>query len=299
MTRALVLGRHRPGRRIDQAVRETERRLEAAGWTVESAVVRRKRDLRQHAARGVEAGVDVVVAVGGDGAVLQVVNALADTTVALGIIPMGTGNLLAGNLRIPRRLDRAVSVIIGGRHRRIDLGRVTVGGKDHDFAVACGVGFDARVMQATGAAEKRRLGKLAYVVRAIGQARHVRDVKHEITLDGARSTTEATQVFIANFGQMGSLIKPRREIQPDDGLLDVIIVRAPGPLLGLLAGLEALWQRDLGMSAAGHVIRAQAREVRIETSPERLVETDGTVVGTTPIVVSVRPGALMVIERGP
>jgi diacylglycerol kinase (ATP) len=247
----------------------------------------------------VEAGVDVVVAVGGDGAVLQVVNALADTTVALGIIPMGTGNLLAGNLRIPRRLDRAVSVIVGGRHRRIDLGRVTVGGKDHDFAVACGVGFDARVMQATGAAEKRRLGKLAYVVRAIGQVRHVRDVKHEITLDGARSTTEATQVFIANFGQMGSLIKPRREIQPDDGLLDVIIVRAPGPLLGLLAGLEALWQRDLGMSAAGHVIRAQAREVRIETTPERLVETDGTVVGTTPIVVSVRPGALMVIERGP
>ncbi len=299
MTRALVLGRRRPGRRIGQAVRETKRRLEAAGWTVESAVVRRKRDLRQRAARGVEAGVDVVVAVGGDGAVLQVVNALADTPVALGIIPMGTGNLLAGNLRIPHRLDRAVTVLVCGRHRRIDLGRVTVGGKDRDFAVACGVGFDARVMQATGTAEKRRLGKLAYVVRAIGQARHVRDVKHEITLDGAHSTTEATQVFIANFGQMGSLIKPRREIQPDDGLLDVIVVRAPGPLLGLLAGLEALWQRDLGMSAAGHVIRAQAREVRIETTPERLVETDGSVVGTTPIVVSIRPGALTVIERGP
>jgi len=71
-----------------------------------------------------------------------------------------------------------------------------------------------------------------------------------ITLDGAHSTTEATQVFIANFGQIGSLIKPRREIQPDDGRLDVIIVRAPGPLRGLFAGLEALWQRDLGISAA-------------------------------------------------
>ena len=139
----------------------------------------------------------------------------------------------------------------------------------------------------------------AHEARPLLRYRHVRDVKHEIALDGARSTTEATEVFIANFGQMGSLTKPRREIQPDDGLLDVIIVRARGSLLGLLAGLEALWQRDLGMSAAGHALRAQAREVPIETKPDRLVETDGSVVGTTPIVVSNRPGALTVFERGP
>jgi YegS/Rv2252/BmrU family lipid kinase len=299
MTHALVLGRRRPGRKIGQAVRETQGRLEAAGWTVDAAVVGRKSALRRHAARGVKSGVDVVVAVGGDGAVLQVVNALSETKVALGIIPMGTGNLLAGNLRIPHRLDRAVDVIVNGKHRRIDLGRVHVGGKDHDFAVACGVGFDARVMQATGPVAKQRLGKLAYVAQTIGQARHVRDVKHDITLDGAHSTAKAAQVFIANFGKIGSLIKPRQEIQPDDGLLDVIIIRAPGPLRGLFAGLEALSQRDLGISAAGHVIRARAREVRIETQPERLVETDGSVVGTTPIVVSILPGALTVIERGP
>ena len=138
MTRALVLGRRRPGRKIGEAVRETQERLEAAGWKVDSLVVRRKSALRRHAAHGVDAGVDVVVAVGGDGAVLQVVNALAETKVALGIIPMGTGNLLAGNLGIPHRLDRAVDVLVNGHHRRIDLGRVTVGGKDHDFTVAWG-----------------------------------------------------------------------------------------------------------------------------------------------------------------
>ena len=227
MTRALVLRRRRPGRKIGEAVREMQERLEAAGWKVDSLVVRRKSALRHHAAHGVDAGVDVVVAVGGDGAVLQVVNALAETKVALGIIPMGTGNLLAGNLGIPHQLDRAVDVLVNGHHRRIDLGRVTVGGKDHDFTVACGVGFDARVMQATDTREKRRLGKLAYLVQAIRQAQHVRDVTHEITLDGRRSSRKATQVLIANFGQMGSLVETRREIQPDDGLLDVIVVRAP------------------------------------------------------------------------
>lgn len=293
--RALVLGRRRPGRKIGEAVRETQERLEAAGWKVDSLVVRRKSALRRHAAHGVDAGVDVVVAVGGDGAVLQVVNALAETKVALGIIPMGTGNLLAGNLGIPHQLDRAVDVLVNGHHRRIDLGRVTVGGKDHDFTVACGVGFDARVMQATDTREKRRLGKLAYLVQAIRQAQHVRDVTREIILDGRSSSRKATQALIANFGQMGSLVETRREIQPDDGLLDVIVVRAPGPVLGLLAGWEALRQRNLGASAAGHVFRAQAREVRIATRRARLVETDGSVVGTTPIIASIRPAALTVI----
>ena len=167
------------------------------------------------------------------------------------------------------------------------------------FAVACGVGFDARVMRATRTREKQRLGKLAYVVEAIREAKHVRDVRHQITMDGARSSRKAAQVLIANFGHMGSLIETRREIQPDDGLLDVIVVRAPGPLFGLLAGWEALRQRNLGTSAAGRVFRAQAREVRIATKRGRLVETDGSIIGRTPIIVSMRPAALTVLVPAP
>lgn len=295
MTRALVIGRRRKGRGIGEVVRETRRLLEAAGWTVDSALVDSKRALRRDAARAVKAGADVVVAVGGDGAVLQVVQALAETQVALGIVPMGTGNLLAGNLGIPRPLGKAVDVLLSGGRRRIDLGRLTMGGKRELFAVACGVGFDAEVMKGTGKDEKLRWGKLAYVASAIKRGRRVRNVRHEITLDGVRSSMEATQVFIANFGRMGLAIEPRLEIQPDDGLLDVIVVRASGPLSGLLAGWEAFRQGDLGESSAGHVFRARARKVRIESEPSRLVETDGSVVGTTPIKASIRPAALTVI----
>jgi YegS/Rv2252/BmrU family lipid kinase len=295
LTRALVIGRRRNGREIGQVVRETRRLLEAAGWTADSALVGSKRALRRDAARAVKAGADVVVAVGGDGAVLQVVQALADTQVALGIVPMGTGNLLAGNLGIPRPLDQAVDVLLSGGRRRIDLGRLTVHGKRELFAVACGVGFDAEIMKATGKGQKLRRGKLAYVASAIKHSRRVRNVTHEITLDGVRSSMEATQVFIANFGRMGLAVEPRLEVQPDDGMLDVIVVRASGPLAGLLAGWEALRQGDLGESSAGHVFRARARKVGIKTEPSRLVETDGSVVGTTPIKASIRPAALTVI----
>jgi diacylglycerol kinase family enzyme len=90
-------------------------------------------------------------------------------------------------------------------------------------------------------------------------------------------------------------MKPRRAILPDDGLLDVIVVRASGALRGLLGGWEALRQKDLGESPEGHVFWAQAKEVRVETNPSRLVEVDGTVVGRTPIVVTVMPSALTVI----
>jgi diacylglycerol kinase (ATP) len=293
---ALVIGRRRKHRKIAEAVRDTQRLLEVAGWKVDGEVVTRKRELRKATAKALKSGVDVVVAVGGDGAVLQVVNVLAETDVALGIIPKGTGNLLAGNLGIPHKLERAVDVIVNGHRRRIDLGRVTIDGKERDFAVACGVGFDARVMQATGTAEKGRWGKLAYVANAIREGRHVANVPHEITLDGVKTTTEAAQVFIANFGRVGGPMQLRRMVRADDGLLDVIIVRASGPIPALLAGWEALRQKDLGESGPGHVLRAQAREVRVETKPSRLVETDGSVVGKTPLVATIRPAALTVIE---
>jgi diacylglycerol kinase family enzyme len=94
---------------------------------------------------------------------------------------------------------------------------------------------------------------------------------------------------------MGLPVAPRLEVQPDDGYLDVIVVRASGPLPGLLAGWEALRQGELGESSNGHAFRARAREVRIGTEPTRLVEIDGTVIGTTPITASIRPADLTVM----
>ena len=336
MTQALVLGRRRRGRAIGPAVAATAKRLEAAGWSVESRVVYRKRDLRRETKHAVAAGVDAVVAVGGDGAVLQVVQKLAETKVALGIVPMGTGNLLATNLGIPKDLDAAIEVLLGQRQRVIDVGHVKAGkksrrgpagkagrrrgdtaggkpgrgkasgkpddkaggkpdGKDRVFAVACGVGFDAEVMKATPKSRKDRLGKLAYFASVLGQRRKVRNVAHEITIDGEEQTGPAAQVFVANFSGMGLPLEPRLEVKPDDGVLDVIVVRAAGPVEGLLAGWDAIRQRRHGHTPSGRVFRTHAREVRIKTRQPRLVEIDGSVIGTTPVEVSIRPAALAVL----
>lgn len=295
MTRALVVGRIRRGRPIGPMVTTVAGSLRAAGWKVDARVVRRKRAMTRRAAKAVEAGCDVVVVVGGDGAVLRVAGALADSKAALGIIPAGTGNLLAGNLGIPKHRGRATRTILGGQTRRIDLGRVTVEGAKRDFAVACGVGFDARVVRATGTGEKLRWGRLAYFAHVLRQSANIRNVQHEIVLDGVATTTDAAQVFVANFGRMLPFMTPQLPVEPDDGKLDVVVVRASGPVSALLAGWEALRQGEVGESDGGHVYRARAREVTIKTTPPRLVEADGSAVGTTPVTITVLPGALTVL----
>ncbi len=295
MTTALVLGRRRPGRPIGKAVRTTMVRLEAAGWKVTGAMVTRKKDVRERTARAVQDGVDVVVAAGGDGVVLQVVQKLAGSPVALGVIPLGTGNLLAGNLGIPKKLDDAIEVLLGGGRRRIDLGRARIGGKHRYFSVACGIGFDAEVMKATSKAQKRRWGRLAYVANTLRLGRRLRNVTHEITIDGVASTMQATQVFVANCGRMGLAMKPSLDIEPDDGQLDLMVIEASGRVTGLRAGWEALRQDDEGESDGGHAFRSRITKVRVDSHPSRLVELDGSVIGTTPVKIKVRPGALDVL----
>jgi diacylglycerol kinase (ATP) len=295
MTDAFVVGRHRKGKNNEEVVQQVQRALRAAGWTVDSRLVTKKKTLERAAKRAVDQGCDVVVAVGGDGAVVRVASALTESTAALGVIPTGTGNLLALNLGIPHDTRKATDVLLSGRVRRIDMGRLTADGTTIDFAVAAGVGFDADVIDETDAKQKLKWGKLAYLSNVLGQAGGIRNVEHEITLDGVTETMEAAQVFIANFGKMLPMVEPRRKIRPDDGYLDVIVVRASGPLPGLMASWEAIRQEDLGSSSGGRVFRARAREIRIETKPVRLVEADGSSVGRTPLVATIMPKALRVI----
>ena len=295
MTHAFIVGRRRKGRHVGRVVREVRVALQAVGWRVRERTVTGRQDLARAAAEAVQAGVDVVVAVGGDGTVRLVASAVADTPIALGVIATGTGNLVAANLGIPRARAAAIRTVVHGRRRTIDLGRVEADGAQHDFVLACGVGFDAEVIQRTHGAQKRRLGRLAYLASVLARTGTIRNVPHRLSLDGVEYSTEAAQVYIANFGGMLRVLQPRRAIRPDDGLFDVVVARASGPLPALVAGWEALRQQHLGESARGRVFRAQARTVRVTTDPARLVEVDGSLVGRTPITVSMRPGALTVL----
>ena len=283
MPRAIVVANPGSGRSHPERTAAVARTLADAGWIVEEAAVGDGARLETIGADAVRAGVDVVVAIGGDGTVAALAHALAGTDVALGVVPAGTGNVVARNLGIPRAPVEAARLIARGRRRRIDLGRISTPlGETRTFAIACGVGFDAHVMRRTPAALKRRWGQPAYFMTSVALSGEIRNVPMTITADGVSRDLEAAEVLIANMGQVMQGIRPRRDIVLDDGQLDIVVVQASGPFEGLMAAWEAFRHPGPEDRPGGRVQWMRATEARIEAAAPLPVEADGDPAGRTP-----------------
>ena len=188
---------------------------------------------RQATVRAVNEGVDLVFACGGDGTMMAVVSGLARSGVPLGVLPAGTGNLLARNLNLPDDLETAVLTGLTGDDRPVDLGRVS--GDDlpdgYHFAVMAGMGFDAALVTDAPTRLKETLGWPAYFVSGF---RHLFDRSMRVSLridDGVMLRRRAHTVVVGNVGRLtaGLLLLP--DALPDDGVLDVVVI-APGGLIG-------------------------------------------------------------------
>jgi YegS/Rv2252/BmrU family lipid kinase len=299
VTRALLIANPAAARTARHAVNTVTDTLRAGGWEVEVLATGGPGDARQLAEYGVNEGVDVVTVFGGDGTTMQAAAALVGTEVALGVIPGGTGNLLAGNLRIPASPARAARALLSARPKPFDLGRMERPTGPQYFAVACGAGYDARVMAATLSEQKRRWGMAAYVATSLRLIPDIQSTLHVITIDGVEYEAHAAMVLVANCGEViPPLIKLGPGIMPDDGLLDVVVVRADN----LPQSLRAVW--DLlrvspGSSAPGtYVGHARGREIRVESERVQPVQLDGEPGGQTPFTTSVVPGAIRIMVPG-
>jgi diacylglycerol kinase family enzyme len=272
--------------------------LQRGDWQVELARTTGHGDARRLAAQGVADGMEVIAVLGGDGTTMQAASALVGTGVALGVIPGGTGNLLAGNLRIPSAPVAAARALLTAHTVRLDLGKVERADGPHFFGVAAGVGYDARVMGATDAAGKRRWGMGAYVASTFRMMPHLRSVIHRVTVDGVSFDAPATLVLIANCAEIfPPYIRLRRDVSPNDGLLDVFLVRADGFWQAIRAIWHVLIERNVLAGERGLVAHVKGREVRIEPEHPEPVELDGDAVGESPFVATVVPGAISVLAR--
>jgi diacylglycerol kinase (ATP) len=294
MSRALLITNPAAARTQQRAVEAVMRTLRGAGWDAEVLATGGPGDAKRLAEYGVKEGVDVVAVFGGDGTTMQAAAALVGTDVSLGIIPGGTGNLLAGNLRIPASPARAARALVAGKPTPFDLGRMERPGGVQYFAVACGAGIDARVMAGTLSEHKRRWGMAAYVATTLRLVGDIKSTMHVITIDGVEYDAHAAMVLVANCGEViPPLVRLRPGIRPDDGLLDVVVVQANG----FSQSVRAVW--DLLRSADTLVGFASGREIRVESDPVPPVQLDGEGGGVTPFTATVVPGAIRIMVPKP
>jgi diacylglycerol kinase family enzyme len=178
----------------------------------------------------------------------------------------------------------------------LDLGRVQRGDGPHYFAVACGAGYDARVMAATPAEDKRRWGMGAYVATTLRLLPELKSCRHLVTVDGVEREVEAAMVLVANCREViPPYIQLRSGISPTDGKLDVLTLRADSLFGGARAVWDLLLEGDLFDGQGGRVGYAQGEEIRVVSEPVQPVELDGEAHGETPFVATVVPGALQVM----
>ncbi|MDW3215325.1 MAG: diacylglycerol kinase family lipid kinase [Ilumatobacteraceae bacterium] len=172
-------------------------------------------------AEAIERGCDTVVACGGDGTVRAVAETLAGTSTALGVVPLGTGNLLAENLSIPVGLD-AVPCAVSSTTTTLDVGVVN----DEKFLVMAGVGFDAAMIRDADSTVKRRFGSVAYMISGAKNL-PAQIVRASVTVDGEAVWSGRTaMVLVGNCGAVTGGLQVFPDAAPDDGRLDIAILTA-------------------------------------------------------------------------
>ncbi len=239
-----------------------------------------------------QSGYKIFVAAGGDGTISEVASCLVKEDVLMGIIPCGTGNALARSLGIPMDIGAAFRILVG-KHAIRQIDAMKVFGQYHVLNV--GVGVTSAVVQKTTRPIKRRYGIIAYVLEAIRVLFGIQPHSFRLQIDGRKYRFRASEIFVACGGWLGiSLPFSDLEILPDDGRLDVFIIKARNVWGYIQLAFTILFGKPYKAPQMKYLPAYQ--EVIIETSRRRVpVQSDGDWIGGTPVTIEVCPNVVNVI----
>ncbi|WP_124054433.1 diacylglycerol/lipid kinase family protein [Arcanobacterium ihumii] len=271
------------------------------------------------AKRALEMRACVVIAAGGDGTVRLVAQAVAGTSTPMGLIPVGTGNLLARNLDLPLgSIKDLAQIAIMGVDKKFDVGRIDVqepsAGNDatetgashesegcgvgsgqeiargsHTFMVMGGVGFDADIMDSTNSNLKKKIGWLAYV-QAAGPNLFAPKLKAKLRVSSGErfADVEARSIMFLNCGELTGGIVLDPSTDPADQWLDLAVLDVRGGILGWLDLVRRVVLKGVGFQprdvisqniVAGEISTRRFRECHIELEEPQQLQLDGDVIG--------------------
>lgn len=246
------------------------------------------------AEKAIKDDVDIVVAYGGDGTVMEVASGLQGTGIPMAILPGGTGNILSIEIGIPQNLQEACALITHpekSRLRSIDLG-ITNDQTVPAFALRAGVGLEAAMLEGTDRELKERYGIFAYIMGATQALHNIKEAHYHLILDGESVECSGLTCLIANagyFGVPGLVLDPKIKI--DDGLLDVFVLRKMdlAQLFSLAATIVG------GNELKDQALHWQVQSVSIDSDPIQSTQADGEMWGQSPVEIKVKKDALKVL----
>jgi len=241
-------------------------------------------------------GLDTVFVVGGDGTINEVVNGIAGSQVALGVLPGGTGNVWARELGLPRRsplhpqpLLDSIQALVPGSIRRIDLGKAN----GRYFLQWSGLGLDAAVTHALEPRTRmqRRMGAIAYVTAGLSTAANLVGRRTRIFIDGTRIYRRSILIVVSNSQRYGGITRIATDALLDDGLLDVDVFEGTGfgsilrAVFSVLTGLHVHDPRHTSYRGCA---------IQVYADKPMPVQVDGEPFGTTPFECEIVPRALTI-----
>lgn len=267
---------------------ETLSFLRSHGWRVELCYTQKPGDAQRLARNAVEQNANLVIAVGGDGTINEIIQALVGSETALGVLPTGTVNVWAREMGIPFDVSGARNVLLRGQTRRVDLGCVN----GRYFLMMVGIGLDGTITQAVEKKPLKRLGIFGYFLAATWFGPGYQSFPITLHRDGNIVNVRALQIFIGNTQLYAGAFKFTWQAKCDDGLLDLCIVRKRGPL----GRFVVLWDFILRREKRSLWVRYENfTSIEIDSPQPIAIQVDGEAAGYTPAAFSIVPGGLKVI----
>ncbi|HIE52625.1 MAG TPA: diacylglycerol kinase family lipid kinase [Armatimonadetes bacterium] len=293
MPRAYVILNPRAGRWPQGGDEEAFRRLlREYGWPCELALTRAPGEATRLARAAAERGEDLVIAAGGDGTVHEVVNGLAGSETALAILPLGTENILARDIGVPRQLEAACESLRMGQVQTIDLGRTP----RRYFLLMAGVGFDAQVVRETSLRWKRYFRSLTYFLTGLATWCHYRPTPAQVRVDGTENNLTVWGVIISNATRYAWRVRIAPTASLTDGRLDVLAFTAPTPLAFARDVLGAILTGRMRGKGIQHWT---GREIVVQPARPLPVQLDGELVEEPKLRFTLVPQALRLLRPTP
>jgi len=284
----VVIANPASGRASRKDLEKAEALISAQGFRPEVLFTSAAGDGTRLAREAARTNPRLVIAAGGDGTINEVLNGLAGTAVPMAVLPLGTANVLARELGIPRDVEKAVDTALAGTPRKACLGRISFEGRERFFCLMAGIGYDAETVYNVETRAKKLTGKLAFILSGISTILSWDPAELVVTVDGSRHVCHSliasnSRKYAGDFD-----FAPGADITAP--LLHVFLVRGRKRLDILKFAAAVLAGRHLSMKGVAYL---EATEVEVEGSAP--IQTDGEFIGLSPARIRVEPGALSLV----